>query len=87
MRVELGDEVPRALYRAVLTPGGRARARWRALWTGGLGEWRRTRRLHGLCAELAFKRMQRRRRPDEPGIGQEIERLRGEVSALAERGD
>ena len=74
-------EVPDALYRTLTAPGGRSRAQWRALWPGGLRGWRRARRLHQLCAELAFKKMQRGRRPDEPEIAQEIERLRREVGA------
>jgi len=39
------------------------------------------RRLQQQCAELAFKKMQRARRPDEPGLTEEIERLRREVAA------
>ena len=78
---ELAGEVPDALYRTLTAPGGRSRAQWRALWAGGLRGWRRARRLHQLCAELAFKKMQRGRRPDEPEIVQEIERLRREVGA------
>jgi hypothetical protein len=35
--------------------------------------------LHQLCAELAFKKMQRRQRRDEPETAQEIERLRREI--------
>jgi RsiW-degrading membrane proteinase PrsW (M82 family) len=82
LRAELRGEVPDAVYRTMVTPGARARAQWRALWTGGLSGWRRARRWHQLCAELAFKKMQRRRRPDEAEIAQEVERLRREVNAL-----
>ena len=82
LRVELQTEVPRTLYRTMVTPGGRARAQWLALRTGGLKGWRRTRRLHQQSAELAFKKMQRGRRPGEVEITQEIKRLRQEISAL-----
>jgi len=84
LATELVGEVPDALYHALVTPGARGRARWRALRTGGLKGWRRARRLHQLCAELAFKKMQRQQRPDEPGLTEEIERLRSEIGALVE---
>jgi hypothetical protein len=84
LATELAGEVPDALYHTMVTPGARARARWQALRTGGLKGWRRARRLHQLCAELAFKKMQRQQRPDEPGLAEEIGRLRGEISALVE---
>ena len=84
---ELVGEVPDALYRTLTVPGGRSRAQWRALWTGGMSEWRRTRRLHEWCTELAFKKMQHRRRPDESEAVQEIKRLRQEISALVEHTD
>jgi RsiW-degrading membrane proteinase PrsW (M82 family) len=82
LRAELRGEVPDALYHIVVTPGARTRAQWRALRTGGLQGWRRARRLHQLCAELAFKKMQRRRRPDELEIVQEIKQLRGEIGRV-----
>ncbi len=82
LRVALKDELPASFYHTLLTPGGRARARWRSLRAGGLAAWQRRRRLHDRCAELAFKKMQRRRRPDAPGLDEEIERLRTEVDAL-----
>jgi RsiW-degrading membrane proteinase PrsW (M82 family) len=85
LRLELQDELPQPLYRGLVAPGGGARARWRALRTGGLASWRRTRRLHQRCAELAFKKMQRRRRPDEPALAEEIERLRAEIEVLTKR--
>ena len=80
---ELAGEVPEALYRTLTVPGGRSQAQWRALWSGGWGGWRRARQLHQLGAELAFKKMQHRRRPDEPEIVQEIQRLREKIGALA----
>jgi RsiW-degrading membrane proteinase PrsW (M82 family) len=74
LRMELEGEVPGALYRTMGT-----RAQWRALRAGGLSGWRRARGLHQLCAELAFKKMQRRQRGDVSEMAQEIERLRREI--------
>jgi len=84
LRMELEGQIPGVLYRTMVTPGARARAQWRALWTGGVDAWRQTRRLHQLCAELAFKKTQRRRRPEESELTQEIEQLRQEIDALLE---
>ncbi len=81
LATELAGEAPDALYRTLITRGGRSLAQWRALFAGGLRGWRQARRLHQLCAELAFKKMQRRRRPDEPVTAQEIERLRQEIGS------
>ncbi|MDY6878431.1 MAG: PrsW family intramembrane metalloprotease, partial [Chloroflexota bacterium] len=85
LMAELVGEVPDALYRTLTAPGGRSRAQWRALWTGGISEWRRAQRLHEGCTELAFKKMQRQRQPDESKVIQEIKRLRQEISALIEQ--
>ncbi len=68
LQTELRGAVPDALYQALTTPGGRSRARWQALRRGGIRAWRRAGQLHRLCAELAFKRMQARLRPDEPDM-------------------
>jgi RsiW-degrading membrane proteinase PrsW (M82 family) len=83
---ELVSEVPDAVYRTLTIRGGRSRAQWRALWLEGLHGWRRARRIHQQCAELAFKKMQHRQRPDEPGLLEEILRLREEVKALVDEG-
>jgi RsiW-degrading membrane proteinase PrsW (M82 family) len=82
MRAELKDELHDALYCTLTTPGARARAQWRALWTGGVNDWRQVRRLHQLCAELAFKKMQRRRRPGETTLIQTIGQLRQEIDTF-----
>jgi RsiW-degrading membrane proteinase PrsW (M82 family) len=79
---ELVGEVPDELYRALIARGGRSRAQWRALRWDGLRGWRRVRRTHQQCAELAFKKMQHRRRPDEPGLLEEVGRLRKQVRSL-----
>jgi hypothetical protein len=83
LRVDLKGQVPQSIYHTMVTPGRRVRAEWQALRVGGPRAWRQRRRLHGLCAELALKRMQHRHRPNEPGIAQDIERLREEIDALA----
>ncbi len=82
LETELVDEVSEALYLAVLMPSDRIRAQGRALLRHGLRGLRRTRRIQQQCAELAFKKMQHRQRPDEAGLLQEIVRLRREVMAL-----
>ncbi len=84
LRAELRGEVPDALYHVVVTPGARTRVQWRALLAGGPRGWRRARRLHQLCAELAFKKVQQRQRPDELEIVQEIKQLRRYIDALVE---
>ena len=44
------------------------------------------RRLRQQCAQLAFKKMQSRQRPDEPGLPEEVRRLRQELKSLVEMG-
>jgi RsiW-degrading membrane proteinase PrsW (M82 family) len=82
LRDELAGLVPADVYRVMVTPGARKRTQWRALWRGGLHAWWRTRRLHQLCAEWAFKRMQARLRPDEAEIAAEANRLQERMQAL-----
>jgi hypothetical protein len=41
-----------------------------------------TRRLHQLCAELAFKKMQHRLHPHEAGLEAELEALRQKMETL-----
>ena len=79
---ELADEAPDALYRTLIRRGGRSLMQWRALFTGGLEGWRRARKSHQLYAELAFKKMQYRLRPEDPEMVQEIEWLRRELETL-----
>jgi hypothetical protein len=85
LRAELVGVVPDDVYRVLATPGARTRAQWQALRRGGTREWRRTRLLHQLCAELAFKRMQARLRPDEAEMAKESRRLQEEIEALVGR--
>ena len=82
LRRELPGEIPGVLYHTMTTPGARARARWRALRDGGLAGWQRARQLHQLCAELAFKKTQLQRHPDDPELAREIQCFRQQISAL-----
>ncbi|UCC88779.1 MAG: PrsW family intramembrane metalloprotease [Anaerolineales bacterium] len=84
--IELVGEVPDEVYRTLITWEGRMRARWQAFRTEGLRGWRRREHVHQQCAELAFKKMQHQRRPDEPGLLEEVVRLRKQVRALVEGG-
>jgi RsiW-degrading membrane proteinase PrsW (M82 family) len=83
---ELMGEVPDDVYRLLISWKGRMRARWQAFRTEGPRGWRRMERLHKECAELAFKKMQHQRRPAEPGVLEEIVRLRKEVKVLVDGG-
>jgi protease PrsW len=74
LRAELKD-LPQEVYQVMVTPGARTRAQWQALRRGGIGGWRRARQIYQLCAELAFKRMQARLRPDEEEMAREAEGL------------
>jgi len=76
--------VPEAIYETVTALGRRRRVLWQALRRDGLRGWRQARSFHQLCAELAFKKLQRRKQEDEPGLQEEIARLRSEVRKLVE---
>jgi RsiW-degrading membrane proteinase PrsW (M82 family) len=79
---ELANEVPDEIYHALTVRGGRERAQWQAFQTSGFHGWRQARRIQQQCAELATKKMQHRRRPDEPRLLEEVERLREIISGL-----
>jgi RsiW-degrading membrane proteinase PrsW (M82 family) len=84
LETELVGEVPDEVLHSVTSWRGRTRAQWRALLRDGLRGLAWVRRLHQQCAELAFKKMQRRQRPDEPGLPEEVRRLRRELKAFVE---
>jgi len=86
LATELPGEVPDEVLRSLIMRGGRWRAQRQALSRDGLRGLARIRHLHQQCAELAFKKMQHRQRPDEPGVLEEVMRLRKEVRALVEGG-
>jgi RsiW-degrading membrane proteinase PrsW (M82 family) len=76
LSAELPDEVPEDLYRVVASLTRRSRAQWKVLWTEGVGAWWRARRLYELCAEVAFKKSQVRRFPEEPRLSDALDHLR-----------
>ncbi|MFQ5921669.1 MAG: PrsW family intramembrane metalloprotease [Anaerolineales bacterium] len=80
---ELLDEIPEDLYVTLTEPWAGTKQLWRALRSGGISNWRRTRRLRQRCAELAFKKMQSRLFSDEPEMAVEAEALRKEVKSLS----
>jgi len=65
LETELVGEVPDELYYRMILRGGRRKAQWRAYKKDGWRGLREVRRVHTLCAELAFKKKQFRLRPDE----------------------
>jgi RsiW-degrading membrane proteinase PrsW (M82 family) len=77
---ELAGEIPDDLFVRMLTVGGRPKMRWQALVREGWRGRQRVRRQQKLCAELAFKKAQTRRHPDEP-LAAEIDALREQVQA------
>jgi hypothetical protein len=84
LAAELAGEIPENLRRTLIAPGERIRIQWLAFWRGGPRGLQRIRHLYQQCAELAFKKMQRRQRPEEPDLGDEVRRLRKVVRALAD---
>jgi len=85
LEVELIEEMPRAIYDSMIRPWVRLRTEWRVLRSEGIAAWRVRRRLHQLCAEFAFKRMQARLFPDEVEINAEADALRDEIWGLIKK--
>ena len=79
MSLELVDEVPNDLYAMLILPAGSGRYRWQGLRKAGLSGWRQARRAAQLAAELAFKKQQAKRFPEETGLADEVARLRQEL--------
>jgi RsiW-degrading membrane proteinase PrsW (M82 family) len=82
LREELKGLGPDDVYQVMVTAGAMTRAQWQALRREGIRGWWQTRRLHQLCAELAFKCMQARLRPDEVKIVEEAKQLQERVEAM-----
>ena len=55
---------------------------WLALRQGGYRGWQRLRYKYQQCAELAFKKMQHRRFPDDSAVYEEMLRLQKLVHGL-----
>lgn len=79
---ELKGRIPADLYRVVVNSSARARVQWGALFSDGYHGWRRVRRLHQSCAELAFKSKQSKMFPNEKGLMEEVEVLRQDIERL-----
>ncbi len=82
MQLELKGMLPEPLYHTVVRPLASTWVQLRTLWQEGIGAWRRTRQLHNLCGEFAFKRMQARLFPEEPERAAEANTLREKIGAL-----
>jgi RsiW-degrading membrane proteinase PrsW (M82 family) len=76
---ELIDEIPNELYKTVTDTVKRNKSLRQAFFQNGIKKWRELRYQYQLCAELAFKKMQNKRFPEEQGIMTEINDLRREL--------
>lgn len=84
LKDEMMDEIPEELYRSIIERGGVRRALWKAMKRRGLGGLRKERRLHQVCAELAFKKLQFRLYPEEEIMGVKLREHRVELQELLE---
>jgi hypothetical protein len=84
LEIELVGEIPDDLHNTLVNRRLRSRTLRQALKRGGVKGWKNLRGRYQLCAELAFKKMQHRRFPDEPGLGEEIHALREEIHGFTE---
>jgi RsiW-degrading membrane proteinase PrsW (M82 family) len=81
---ELVGEIPDQLYTTITHKRERNKTLQKALIQEGFTSWRKLRYKYQLCAELAFKKMQNRRFPEEQEIEAEINKLRREIFELIE---
>jgi len=86
MRVELKEQIPNDLYDVVVSSSARARDQWKALFSVGYQGWRKERRLHQSCTELAFKLRQVRLFPAEEGLKAEVSVLQADIERLIQDG-
>ena len=82
LEVELQTELPEELYQAVISQRLRRRELWKALRREGYPSWQRLRYKYQQCAELAFKKMQYRRFPEDTAVREEMLRLQKLVHKL-----
>jgi RsiW-degrading membrane proteinase PrsW (M82 family) len=82
MEDELIGELPDDIYQTLISLRNRRKAQWRALRKGGVRGLRDERRLHKAGAELALKKMQIRRRPNEHELQNEVQRLQVKIQQL-----
>jgi hypothetical protein len=86
MVTELSDEIPNHVYQTISNKRKRNKSLRKALFNKGLKEWKQLRLTYQLCAELAFKKAQVRRFPEEQDLLVEINRLRRELFEIIELG-
>ncbi|MCK5054889.1 MAG: PrsW family intramembrane metalloprotease [Anaerolineales bacterium] len=84
LKDEMLNEIPEELYHSITERGGSGHALWKALKLRGLRGMRTERRLHQVCAELAFKKMQFRLYPEEGTMGVKLQEHRTELQKLLE---
>lgn len=82
LKVELVGELPDAFYEEVISQRLRRRNLWRALRSEGYLGWQNLRYKYQQCAELAFKKMQSRRFPEDTDVHAEMLRLQKLVLEL-----
>jgi RsiW-degrading membrane proteinase PrsW (M82 family) len=82
LETELVEELPVEIYRVVISQRLRRKYLWLALRQGGYRGWQRLRYKYQQCAELAFKKMQHRRFPDDSAVYEEMLRLQKLVHGL-----
>jgi RsiW-degrading membrane proteinase PrsW (M82 family) len=82
LETELVGELPEEFYRVVISQRLRRRDLWRALQREGYTGWVRLRQMYQQCAELAFKKNQYRRFPDDTDVSEEVFRLQKVIQTL-----
>ena len=82
IETELLGEVPEDIYEILTSWSSRKRAEWRALRERGLLGLRDERRILKICAELAIKKFQYRKLPEEKGLLEEVVRYRKRLQSL-----
>jgi hypothetical protein len=65
---ELDGEIPKYLYNTITHKSKRKKSLRQTFFRKGIKNWKELSHLYQLCAELAFKKMQGRRFPEEQGI-------------------
>jgi hypothetical protein len=85
LEIELVGEIPEDLKKTLVDRRLRNQTLMQALKRDGVKGWKNLRGRYQLCAELAFKKMQHRRFPEEPGLGEEIHALREKIHDFTEK--
>lgn len=82
LETELIGELPEDVYQTLISLRNRRKGQWQALRNHGLRGLRDERRLYKAGAELALKKIQFQRRPEELDLEEEIQRLQGQIQKL-----